>query len=97
MLAYFPGGALADHFPARKLMSLSLLATAAGGLYMATFPGVLGISLLYGYWGASPSSCFGACSSARAIEGWWPISKASLSASSTGGAGWLLPVLRWPR
>lgn len=37
MLAYFPGGTLADRFQARKLMSLSLLATAAGGLYMATF------------------------------------------------------------
>jgi nitrate/nitrite transporter NarK len=51
MLAYFPGGALADRFPARKLMSLSLLATAAGGLYMATFPGFVQMSLLYGYWG----------------------------------------------
>lgn len=51
MLAYFPGGALADRFAARKLMSLSLLTTAAGGLYMATLPGILGMSLLYGYWG----------------------------------------------
>jgi nitrate/nitrite transporter NarK len=51
MLAYFPGGALADRFPARKLISASLLATAAGGLYMATFPGVLQMALLYGYWG----------------------------------------------
>jgi nitrate/nitrite transporter NarK len=51
MLAYFPGGALADRFPARKLIVASLLATAAGGLYMATFPGMLQISLLYGYWG----------------------------------------------
>jgi nitrate/nitrite transporter NarK len=33
LLAYFPGGAIADHFSARKLMSLSLLATAAGGLF----------------------------------------------------------------
>ena len=32
MLAYFPGGALADRYPARKLISASLLATAAGGL-----------------------------------------------------------------
>jgi nitrate/nitrite transporter NarK len=51
MLAYFPGGALADRYPARKLISASLLATAAGGLYMATFPGVLQMALLYGYWG----------------------------------------------
>lgn len=53
MLAYFPGGALADRFPARKLMSLSLLATAAGGLFMATIPGALEMSLLYGYWGVT--------------------------------------------
>jgi nitrate/nitrite transporter NarK len=53
MLAYFPGGALADRYPARKLMGLSLLTTAAGGLYMATLPGVLEMSLLYGYWGVT--------------------------------------------
>jgi len=51
MLAYFPGGAVADRFPARKLMSMSLLATAAGGLFMASFPGALPMALLYGYWG----------------------------------------------
>jgi sugar phosphate permease len=53
MLAYFPGGALADRFPARKLMGLSLLATAAGGLYMATFPGFPQMAVLYGYWGVT--------------------------------------------
>ena len=53
MLAYFPGGALADRFQARKLMSLSLLATAAGGLYMATFPGFPQMAALYGYWGVT--------------------------------------------
>lgn len=53
MLAYFPGGTLADRFKARKLMSLSLLATAAGGLYMATFPGFLQMTVLYGYWGVT--------------------------------------------
>ena len=51
MISYFPGGLLADRLPARKLMSLSLLATAAGGLYMATFPGGVGMALLYGFWG----------------------------------------------
>ena len=51
MLSYFPGGALADRFAARKLMSLSLLATAAGGLYMATLPGFVPMTVLYGYWG----------------------------------------------
>jgi len=51
MLAYFPGGVLADLFSARTLMTLSLFATAAGGLYMATFPGSLQMALLYGFWG----------------------------------------------
>ena len=53
MLAYFPGGAVADHFSARFLMSASLLATAAGGLYMATIPAAPQMALLYGYWGVT--------------------------------------------
>jgi len=51
MLAYFPGGPLADRFPARKLLALSLWSTAAGGLYMATLPGYLGSLLVWGFFG----------------------------------------------
>ena len=51
LLAYFPGGAIADHFSARKLMTLSLLATAVGGLVMAQVPGFWGMAMLFGYWG----------------------------------------------
>lgn len=51
MIAYFPGGALADHLSARTLMAGSLFATAAGGLYMATIPSAPQMALLYGYWG----------------------------------------------
>ena len=51
MLAYFPGGPLADRFSARKLLAISLVLTAAGGLYMATIPGVVGMGILWGYWG----------------------------------------------
>jgi len=51
MLAYFPGGALADRFSARSLLTGSLVATAVGGLYMATIPGALPMAALYGYWG----------------------------------------------
>ncbi len=51
MLAYFPGGALADRFSPRKLMTFSLLATALGGFYFALIPGQTGLSLLFGYWG----------------------------------------------
>jgi sugar phosphate permease len=69
MLAYFPGGALADRFPARKLMSLSLFATAAGGLYMASFPGGVEMALLYGYWGVTTIFLFWAAM-IRATREW---------------------------
>lgn len=53
MLAYFPGGTLADHFSARKLMTLSLLATGLGGIYFATIPGHTGLTIVYGWWGVA--------------------------------------------
>jgi nitrate/nitrite transporter NarK len=53
MLAYFPGGVLADRFSTRGLMTTSLIATAVGGLYMATFPNATQMALLYGYWGVT--------------------------------------------
>ena len=53
MISYFPGGALADRFSARKLLSLSLAATALGGLYLAEIPGILGMSVLFAWWGAT--------------------------------------------
>ncbi len=51
MLAYFPGGPLADRFSARKLLAASLVGTALGGIYMATFPGYYCATVLWGLWG----------------------------------------------
>ncbi|MDH3942315.1 MAG: MFS transporter, partial [Xanthomonadales bacterium] len=51
MLSYFPGGPLADRFPARKLLAWSLWSTAAGGLYMATMPGFRGALIIWGFFG----------------------------------------------
>ena len=51
MVSYFFGGLIADKISARKLMATSLLLTAFGGLYMSTFPNILGMMMLYGYWG----------------------------------------------
>ena len=53
MLAYFPGGTIADRFSARRLLAFSLIATAAGGLYMASIPGIFGMSVLFAYWGVT--------------------------------------------
>jgi nitrate/nitrite transporter NarK len=53
MLCYFPGGIIADKFAPNRLMSLSLLATALGGVYMWTSPDFTGLALLFGYWGCT--------------------------------------------
>ena len=53
MLCYFPGGPLADRFPARKMLALSLWSTAAGGLYMATFPDYGGAVVLWSFFGVT--------------------------------------------
>jgi len=51
MLCYFPGGAIADRYSARTLLSSSLVATGIGGLYMATIPSALEMGVIYGFWG----------------------------------------------
>ncbi len=69
MIAYFPGGLLADRFPARKLLSLSLWTTAGGGLYMATFPGYRGALILWAFFGVSTILLFWAAL-IRATRDW---------------------------
>ncbi len=51
MLSYFPGGPLADRFSTRRLLTASLFATSAGGLYFATFPRFPALAVLFGLWG----------------------------------------------
>ena len=53
MLAYFAGGPLADRFSERKLLAWSLWSTAAGGIYMATFPGATGAGWMWGFFGVT--------------------------------------------
>ena len=73
MLAYFPGGQLADMFSARKLLAASLLATGLGGLYFAQIPTYQGLHLLFGFWGLTTILLFwGAL--IRATREWGSIS-----------------------
>ncbi|MGI9273046.1 MAG: MFS transporter [Woeseiaceae bacterium] len=53
MVSYFPGGVLADHFSARRLIAASLVATGLGGFYMASIPSAIQMALLYGFWGVT--------------------------------------------
>ncbi|MFT5502169.1 MAG: sugar phosphate permease [Woeseiaceae bacterium] len=69
MLSYFPGGVIADQYSARTLLSISLLMTALGGLYMATIPGAAQMALLFGYWGVTSILLFWAAM-IRATREW---------------------------
>ena len=53
MGCYFLGGPLADRWSPRKLLSFSLVITAAGSCYMAILPSFFGLCVLYGFWGVS--------------------------------------------
>jgi sugar phosphate permease len=57
-VCYFLGGPLADRWPPRKMISASLVVTALGSLYMATFPGFSGLRLLFGFWGITTILAF---------------------------------------
>ncbi len=49
--AYLLGGPLADRFPAHMLMSMALVLTGLGGLYLVTIPDMTGMFWVYGFWG----------------------------------------------
>lgn len=51
LICYLPGGWLADRVSARRLLTVSLLGTGAGGLYMATVPGYAGLLAVHAFWG----------------------------------------------
>ncbi len=51
MISYFFGGPLADRIQARKLISIALALTAAGGIIMASYPSIENMKYLYAFWG----------------------------------------------
>lgn len=69
LLAYLPGGPIADRYPARKLLALSLWSTAVGGLYMSTLPGYRGAVVLWGFFGVTTILLFWAAL-IRATRDW---------------------------
>ena len=58
MVCYFLGGPLADRWSPRKLLTGSLVITALGSLYMATFPSFDGLRILFAFWGVSTILAF---------------------------------------
>jgi len=51
LVSYLFGGPLADKFKPHVLMSTALILTALGGFYLATYPTLYNLHILYGFWG----------------------------------------------
>ncbi len=58
LIGYLPGGWLADRLSARKLMSVALLITSAGGFVFSTLPSFEICVFLYGVWGLATACVF---------------------------------------
>ena len=50
-VAYFFGGIIADRFPPGKIMGVALVSTALGGIFLAMYPSLYLLKILYAYWG----------------------------------------------
>lgn len=93
MIAYLPGGALADRFSARKLLAWSLWATALGGLYMASLPGVTGAIFIWGFYGATTILLFWAALIKAARDWGGTDSQGQAYGLLEGGRGLLAALL----
>ena len=58
LVGYFPGGWLADRLPPRRLITVALLITSAGGFVFSTVPSFEVCVLLYGMWGLATALVF---------------------------------------
>jgi len=58
LIAYFPGGWLADRYPPRRLITGALLATGVIGIYFASFPSYWVSVVIHAAWGATISLVF---------------------------------------
>lgn len=87
MLAYFPGGVIADRYSARKLLAGSMVATSLGGFYMATIPDGVSLALLYGYWGVTTILLFWAAMLKATREWGGDLSQGKAFGILDGGRG----------
>ncbi len=106
MISYFLGGPLADKYSARRLMTLALITTSAGGILFVTTPSLLWLTILYGIWGLTTILLFwaaliratrewgGATAQGKAyglLDGGRGLFAALLASISVGVFAWLLP------
>ncbi len=92
MISYFVGGPLADRYPARRLMTVALLATALGGVVYATIPSLTVLRPLYAYWGLTTILLFWAAL-IRTTREWGTTGQGRAYGILDGGRGFFAAVL----
>jgi MFS family permease len=92
MVAYLPGGPLADAFSPRKLLATALFTTAAGGHVLATIPSLSSMKLLYAYWGLTTIALFWAALMRATREWGGEMKQGAAFGLLDGGRGLLTAV-----
>ena len=74
LLCYFPGGLLADRYPARRLLVAALVLTALGGVHLLTMPGLAQLMIVFALFGVTTVLLFWAAL-IRAVREWGEASR----------------------
>lgn len=93
MVAYFPGGPLADRFRPRNLLVVALASTAAGGLLLLTIPALGVLKWLYAYWGFTTIMLFWAALIRATREWGGELAQGSAFGLLDGGRGLLTALV----
>jgi len=92
LFSYLFGGPLADKFKPNILMSIALVLTGLGGLYLATYPNLYNLHILYGFWGFTTIFLFWA-PMIKATRIWGGTSKQGIAFGFLDGGRGLVAAL----
>lgn len=90
--SYLFGGPIADKFKPHTLMSVALLLTALGGFYLSTYPDLVNLHILYGFWGFTTIFLFWAAM-IKATRIWGGTQKQGLAFGFLDGGRGLVAAL----
>jgi len=93
MVAYLPGGPIADAFSPRKLLATALMMTAGGGLVLAMIPSLSSLNFLYAYWGFTTVALFWAALMRATREWGGEMKQGAAFGLLDGGRGLLTAVI----
>jgi nitrate/nitrite transporter NarK len=93
MAGYFLGGPLADRYPARRLITAALLATAGGGAVFAGIPPLPVLKWLYAFWGFTTILLFWAALIRATREWGGPDAQGRAFGLLDGGRGLLAALM----